>query len=135
MREVGVVVTVAPLRAQVRVTRSEMCAKCGRCGTFSHGADQEVIVEVADPIGVEVGSHVEVELGGREMLTAAYLLYLVPLGLAIAGYVLGNWWHNELTGVLGGALGLAGSFYMLRYYDGKLAQQSRFLPVITRVVE
>ena len=136
MREVGEVVAVTPQRAQVKMIRSEMCAKCGRCGTFSHhGETQEVIVEVIDPLGARVGSRVEVELGGREMLTAAYLLYLVPLGLAILGYVLGNWWHNEVTGALGGVLGLAVSFYILRHYDGKLAKQSRFLPVIIRSVE
>lgn len=134
MREVGEVVAVTPQRAQVRMTRSEMCAKCGRCGTFAEGDKQEVIVEVLDPMGVEVGNRVEVELGSREMLTAAYLLYLVPLGLAMVGYLLGNWWANELMGVLGGALGLVISFYILRHYDRLLSRQSRFLPVIVRTV-
>ncbi len=135
MREVGEVVAVMSDRAQVKMIRSEMCAKCGRCGTFAEGEKQEVIVEVLDPVGAEVGSRVEVELGGREMLTAAYVLYLIPLALALVGYGLGTWWHNELTGALGGAFGLAVSFYILRYLDGTLARQRRFLPVIVRTVK
>ncbi len=141
MREVGQVVAVGERRAQVRMTRSDMCSRCRRCGELLHGDAQALVVECSDPLGTEPGDYVEVEVGTREVLRAAATLYLLPLVLAIGGYLAGSLLvgprlpEPELAGLAGGVVSLVVAFVLLRYLDRRAQASGRYLPVIVRTVE
>ncbi|MEW6522217.1 MAG: SoxR reducing system RseC family protein [Bacillota bacterium] len=140
MREVGLVVAATSGRARVRMTRSDMCSKCGRCGELVHGNAETMIIEVADPLGTTAGDLVEVEVGSQDILRAAALLYLLPLALAVLGYLAGRYVAGgpgnaaELGGLFGGMLSFAVSFWLLRHIDRRASESGRYLPVIVRTV-
>ena len=82
-------------RARLYVCRESACSgdchKCGGCG----GIEQILQLTAKDPIGVQKGDAVYVEADSAVVLKGAFLLYLLPLVLFLAGYLaalrLGAW--------------------------------------------
>ena len=74
--------------AVIRYTRPEACAKCGACG----GKAQETVIRLKTTEACRVGNWVKVELPDGRFLHAAALAYAVPLGLLLAGLLLGYRW-------------------------------------------
>jgi sigma-E factor negative regulatory protein RseC len=131
-------------KAMVKVRQHHTCGKCGACGRIFGDPEQRDIfmVEVANPVGAKKGELVRLEAGDREMLLAAFLLYLVPLAGLLAGLFAGR--------VLAMSAGLSGSpdlwglglglvlmalvFVLLRAQEKNLQKGRRFKVVITSVV-
>ena len=86
--------------AQVVYVRQSACSgdchKCSGCGA----AEQTMIFTARNPIGARPGDLVTVESATGPVLKAAAVLYLLPLLLFIAGYLLGMQWG--LGGLVGG---------------------------------
>lgn len=59
------------------------CHKCGGCGAVG----QTLRIRAENPIGARPGEIVYVESGSRTVLSAAVLVYLLPLGLFVGGYL------------------------------------------------
>ena len=79
------------------------CHKCSGCGAV----EQAVHFTARNPIGARPGDLVTVEAETGPVLKAAAMLYLLPLALLIAGYLMGMQWAlGGLTGGLGFALGI-----------------------------
>ena len=101
------------------------CHKCSGCG-----AAQETLVFRADnPIGAKEGELVLIRSESAPILKAAAVLYLMPLALFFAGYLLGAalWQRGILTGGLGFALGIAG----VVWYDRRVLQHRKTVYTIT----
>ena len=93
--------------ARVSVLRQSACSgdchKCAGCGA----AEQTMIFTAVNAIGAKPGDLVTVESASGPVLKAAAVLYMVPLVLFIAGYLLGMQWKlGGLTGLLAFALGI-----------------------------
>ena len=118
--------------AVIRYTRPEACAKCGACG----GKAQETVIRLKTTEACRVGNWVKVELPGGRFLHAAALAYAVPLGLFLAGLLLGyRWLGGEGPAILTGLLGLALGMLFLRLKDRALAGRPEWTPHITAVYE
>ena len=93
--------------ARVSVLRQSACSgdchKCAGCGA----AEQTMLFTAVNAIGARPGDLVTVESASAPVLKAAAILYMVPLVLFIAGYLLGMRWQlGGLTGLLAFALGI-----------------------------
>ena len=78
------------------------CHKCSGCGAV----EQTMIFTARNPIGARPGDTVTVESATGPVLKAAAVLYLMPLVLFIAGYLVGMQWG--MGGLMGGlAFGLS----------------------------
>ena len=93
--------------AQVVYVRQSACSgdchKCSGCGAVQ----QAMIVTARNAIGAKPGELVIVEAETAPVLKAAAVLYLLPLALLIAGYLVGMQWAlGGLTGGVGFALGI-----------------------------
>ena len=93
--------------ARVSVLRQSACSgdchKCAGCGA----AEQTMLFTAVNQIGARPGDLVTVESASGPVLKAAAILYMVPLVLFIAGYLLGMRWQlGGLTGLLAFALGI-----------------------------
>ncbi|HHY37717.1 MAG TPA: SoxR reducing system RseC family protein [Clostridia bacterium] len=144
MEEEGLVVEVRPggSLAKVKIERRAMCESCGKCGLMSRGMT-DIVVTARNDAGAEAGERVVVELPSRDVLVSAFIVYMVPLMAAAAGYVLGGLLHtatfqsevlfSKQSVEVATALGfLLCSFGLIRYYDRKAAKSGRFLPSIVR---
>lgn len=93
--------------AQVMYIRESACSgdchKCSGCGA----AKQTMIFTAQNPIGAKPGELVHVESASGPVLQAAAVLYLLPLALFIAAYLVGMQWHmGGLLGFLAFAAGI-----------------------------
>ena len=86
--------------AQVVCVRQSACSgdchKCSGCGAV----EQAMIFTAHNPIGASPGDLVNVESATGPVLKAAAVLYMLPLVLFIAGYLIGMQW--QLGGLVGG---------------------------------
>lgn len=115
--------------AQVIRTRESACSgdchKCSGCG-----AQQETwILTVHNPIGAKAGDRVVIESATGPVLKAAAMLYILPVVLFLAGYLLGEhlWAKGPLLGVVGIVLGLV----LVKLYDRHLQKKKDPIYTIT----
>lgn len=146
MEEEGLVVEVRPgeKTARVKIERRAMCESCGKCGLMSRGMT-DIVVNARNDAGAKVGERVLVELPARDVIMSAFIVYMIPLMAAAAGYVLGGFLHAAAFGSevlfsrqgvqIATALGFFScSFGIIRYYDRNAARSGRFLPLIVKTV-
>ena len=101
MEEHGIVIEKKGRIAVIRAERTTSCDSCAsKKSCHSPGAaDNEILIEADDPIGVKAGDHVVFTVSAGSVLKAGFLLYLLPIAFFIGGLVLGQ---TVLTGVLPG---------------------------------
>ncbi len=100
--------------AQVLRVRESACSgdchQCSGCGA----SQQKMLLTAHNPIGAKPGDQVVIEAESAYVLKAAVLLYILPVVLFIAGYLIGEWlWKNGILLSLGGLLlgfGLVGAY-------------------------
>lgn len=98
------------------------CHKCGGCTA----AQETILLVVQNPIGAKPGELVKLESETAPVLTAAAMVYGLPLVLFFAGYALGSMWNlGAVMGLAGFAAGVACSVV----YDRKVARKKK--PVYT----
>ena len=90
--------------AEVFLVRESACSgDCHKCAGCESAAKETMIVEARNTIGARAGDFVRVETSTKDVMTAVFVVYMLPLVLFFAGYALG-----ANLGVSGGALGCAG---------------------------
>ncbi len=127
--------------ALVRMRRTSMCASCRKCGPAATDPAMELLVLARNPLGAQPGQWVRVEMDPRRALTAAILVYGVPLLGALIG-CLGGWVAAHLMGVLPPdvwlAVGLIAGFgkgvWVLRLLDRRATARGDFKPEIKEIV-
>ena len=117
--------------AQVACLRQSACSgdchKCSGCGAV----EQTMLFEARNPIGAKPGELVVVESQSGPVLKAAAVLYMLPLVLFIAGYLLGMQW--KLGGLIG-ALAFALSIGIVVAYDRLVMKKKNTVYTITGYV-
>ena len=117
--------------AQVAYLRQSACSgdchKCSGCGAV----EQTMLFEARNPIGAKPGELVVVESQSGPVLKAAAVLYMLPLVLFIAGYLLGMQW--KLGGLIG-ALAFALSIGIVVAYDRLVMKKKNTVYTITGYV-
>ena len=94
--------------AKVMLVRQSACSgdchKCSGCGAV----EQTMLLTARNPIGAKAGDLVNISSQSGPVLKGAAILYLLPLVLFIALYLVGMRWQlGGLTGLGGFVLGLA----------------------------
>lgn len=114
MTERGVVSKIKGNKATVQFERHSACDKCHMCAVTKDTMKVEVTLD--NTLGANVGDFVEVEMGERYVLTAAAIVYVIPLVLIGVGIGLGTL-INELAQVLMGLGGLVVGFVIAILLD------------------
>lgn len=101
------------------------CHKCSGCGA----AQETVMFTAQNPIGAKPGDNVVVKSETGPVLTSAAVLYMIPLVLFFAGYVLGDalWSLGALVGCLAFVLGILGAVV----YDRRVLEKKKTIYTIT----
>ncbi|WP_111497476.1 SoxR reducing system RseC family protein [Marinobacter bohaiensis] len=141
IEENGTVVAVNGDEAWVQTIRQSTCGTCnarkgcgqGALARLSDGRANQV--KVANTAGARVGDPVVLGIGERQLLTASLLVYALPLLAllvgALAGASLGE--AGDGPAILGGLLGLASGFLVVRIVAGGASRTARLSPVMLRV--
>lgn len=100
------------------------CHKCSGCGAVQ----QTMLLTANNPIGAKPGQVVTIRTDSGPVLTAAAMLYLLPLVLFFAGYFAGAFWNKgALVGCLAFVLGIT----VAALYDRKVASKKKTVYTIT----
>lgn len=116
-------------RAEVIRVRESACSgdchKCTGCGA----AKQTVCLIARNCIGARVGDPVVISSSSARVLKAAAVLYILPLVLFLAGYLVGEnlWQRGVLTGLAGIALGVV----CIKLYDKLLSKKEMEYTIIS----
>lgn len=94
--------------AQVACLRQSACSgdchKCSGCGAVQ----QTMVITARNPISAQPGDLVIIESETGPVLAAAAVLFLLPLALFVAGYLIGMQWElGGWVGVSAFGLGIA----------------------------
>lgn len=101
------------------------CHKCSGCGA----AQETLLLTANNPIGAKVGDLVFIESGSGPVLAAAAVLYMLPVVLFFAGYLLGAqlWDMGALTGGTAFLVGILATVA----YDRCIARKQKTVYTIT----
>ena len=118
--------------AEVLLVRESACSgdchKCSGCGAVQ----ENMLFTAYNPIGAGLGDVVIVSTDSKPVLTAAAVLYMLPLLLFFLGYLLGLslWDTGTVTGGAAFALGVCAAVA----YDRCVEKKRKVVYTITGVV-
>lgn len=136
MREIGRVATVKRDAAVVSMPMSGACKRCGVCMVSGDG--REVLLLAKNDVGAEEGEYVEIDISAGRVISAAFIIYMVPVFLTIAGFVFGHWLtggdEESILPIVLAIAFLVCSFIGVALYDAKLRSVERHEASIVRVL-
>jgi sigma-E factor negative regulatory protein RseC len=141
MREQGVVSRiVSPGVVEVVFRTSEACKGCCACHRDAEG---KTSLNAASFAGVKTGDLVEVEIPTREVVTASFVVYLLPVLSLMLGYLVGSafagLFHSRFSGETAGMvcafIFFAFSFLGVRWYDGHILRKGTLQARVTGILE
>ncbi len=133
MTEIGFIHEIKGGITTIRVAKKTACGEnCASCkGGCKPG---ERILEVKNPIGAKEGERVLLELPEARLLSAAFLAYILPLVLFIAGFAItGAFVKAELVQILGGVIFGATGLLPARIINSK--NKEKYMAEVVRVME
>ena len=132
MFEIGTVVKIKGKRAIVRFDRKSACDSCHMCAVTRDGMKVETLVE--NTLSANVGDYVAVEMGSKFVLTAAAVVYIIPLLLIGAGLWLGTLF-SEAHQIIFAAAGLVLGFAVAVLCDRAARRKKGFAPHMARFAQ
>ena len=138
--EQGVIETVRPRKALVRIHRSSACEGCKSRGACQSLSDREMLVEVENELSARAGDRVEISIPAGSLLKLSLLVYFIPIVAFLIGAYAGDAWSGALkmdavlASVLLGGGAMALTFVMLRKMSRSAEGKGRYSPRITRIV-
>jgi sigma-E factor negative regulatory protein RseC len=137
MEEIG---RVFEYGQEIGTVRIEIEAKGGCRTCTSRDAclpfgDRRMMTEAINEKGARPGDTVRIEMKPSSTLSAAFLLYILPVIGLILGYALGAWATGEEEyGIIAGLVLLGFSFVLLRILNPMWTRSRRFKPVVVEIV-
>lgn len=124
LRETGRVVALEEDAVWVETIRSSACGRCAarsgcghgvlaRTGSTATGLVRVLATAMVSAGDCSLNDEVEIELPESAVLRGSLLLYLLPLGCAVLGAVMGDAF-GDLAAILGFAAGLGAGFLLVR---------------------
>ena len=135
-QEQGIVLETDGQTAKVKVGRHEECGSCGACS----GARQ-VVIDAANPIGAEAGQRVRFAFREEQVLTGAFVVFILPLLFGGVGAVIGHFMaplleaSGSLPYVIGALLFFLLALLLVRKFDRRAARDKAAKPVIIEILD
>ena len=97
-------------------------------------------VEVLNPIGAEIGERVEIELSDSKVLTAAFVVYVVPLvalfaGIGLVQLTLSHLKNVEVLSAFAGISFMVLTFLFIRRADKARRESGKYEMTITKILK
>lgn len=130
MLQTGIVKKISKNAAEIEITRSsacgDSCASCGLC------PGRTASVEASNGVGAKIGDTVIIDMADKNVIGAAFLVYIVPVIILIIGYFAGEAiFNSETSGIITGFLLMALTFTAIIFTDKK--RKSKYTPRIVKI--
>ncbi len=135
MERTGVIVSEADGLSKVKLLRHTACGNCGACQL---GDDQkDVHLMAQNPLKACVGDMVEVSMPSNGVLSAAFIMYVIPLIGLFIGMVLGTVLFDgkEWAAGLFGLLVMVAAFVIIKISEKKFLRNDKYTAVIQSIVQ
>lgn len=132
MIECGKVIKIKRNNAVVSFDRKSACDQCHMCAVSKSGKTVEITIP--NVLDAEIGDTVEVTMGSRYVLTAAVIVYVIPLILVAAAVFIGEIWSDTVAIILtfvALAVGFAIAILLDKYV---IRKKKGFVPEMTKLV-
>ena len=135
-QEQGIVLETEGSTAKVRVGRHEECGSCGACGGAKH-----VVVEAANPVDAKAGDKVRFEFREENVLTGAFVVFILPLLFGAMGAVIGHFAspfldeNCSLPYVVGALIFFLIALVIVKRFDRKAAKNQALKPVSVEILD
>ena len=125
MKETGLVIELVDSRAKVAMPPTSACKNCNLCLMHENTG---MVTEAWNDLGAKVGDRVCISVPDSGRIAGAVVLFLVPVLALLSGLVLGMWaagqlglrQHTTLGAGITALIFLIPSFFLIRWYDGRL---------------
>jgi len=122
MRETGKVVRILDGgKVEVEMSAAGGCTKCGLCKI---GLNNRAYMVARTKEGISTGDYVEVELKEGQVITITFLIFIAPLLIFFAGYLVYKY-------ILAFSLLLC-YLMILWFYDRDAQKKGKYLPIVVR---
>ncbi|BEP29111.1 SoxR reducing system RseC family protein [Helicovermis profundi] len=116
---------------------------CGHCHECSYGDDGNVKIPIEDEIGASKGDIVEIDLGDKNVLKAAFIAYTLPLISLLIGIffvikifpLIGIVNNTEIIASIFGIVLMALTFIVIKSYDKKFHDSKEYLAKVVKIVQ
>ena len=120
MKQIGIVEDIVGNNINVRIKRASACGE--NCANCKGGCTPtEKIVKARNDAGAKIGDTVVLQMDNKNVLTAAFLVYILPLMVLFAVYgIVFALSANEGISALCGVLGMFMTFFAVRFIDKRM---------------
>jgi len=141
MDRTGIIVAVEKDFSRIRLLRHTACGHCGACQL---GDDQkDVMLMAKNEVNAQVGDMVEVSMGTRGVLSAAFIMYMIPLISLFLGLVVGllglqliaYQGNIEVTASLIGLVLMGVTFFIIKMNDKNFLKSDKYIAHIEHVIQ
>lgn len=140
LKEKALVVENKGNDAKVEILRSSACDHCRACSVGTE--KKSFFVWAKNPLKAKVGQLVEVEMQASTLLSATFIVYVIPLVAFIVGIGLGysvagffNIKSSELFSLLMGIIVMGFSFLGIYFYNKKAEKTKKYFSNIVNILE
>ena len=102
------------------LVKNDACGKCHACGLGALREHKNMVVKALNRVGAQKDDRVDLEISGRKVMEFSAVLFLIPFGGFIVGFLLGYFGmgpllHFSKTGsaLITGFVLLAASYYLV----------------------
>ena len=139
MEKIAVVKSVGDGFAVVEISRKSACAGCAdenNCSACRLAlAETETTARAENSIGAKVGDRVRVEADSRRVLLYAAVVFLLPILLGAAGFLLGGLLFGEgVWQYVVSLVGFAAAFVLIKLTFERRAKR-RYDLIITSIIQ
>lgn len=132
--EKGLVVKEENNLLTIRMKAIQACYKCSGC---TSDGNQALLEGVKNTVRASVGDYVLIDIKQSNLVTAGFIIYVLPVIFLITGYFLGT----IVTGSIGVAEKFAvlismssfiASFFIISIMDKQIKKRANFKPILAR---
>ena len=135
MDRAGIIVSQMGEYSKVKLVRHTACGSCGACQL---GDEQKDILLVAkNTVKAKNGDLVEVSMATNSVLSAAFIMYVIPLVGLFAGLLIGQMLFagNDVLTALTGLAVMALAFVIIKLNDKRFLRNEKYTAQILKVLQ
>ncbi|SKC70078.1 SoxR reducing system RseC family protein [Maledivibacter halophilus] len=142
MNREGKVTAINGDNATVVLMKHSACGDCGACQMGKE--NMNITIEALNTVGAKVGNNVVVDMESQDVLTAAFIVYGIPLIMLIIGVAGGNFLFKQLIGIEGnvelfsfitGLVLMIISFLFIKSNEDKFKESKKYLSQIIEIID